>query len=258
MKVSIVTISYNQAEFLEETILSVLNQDYSDVEYIIVDPGSTDGSRAIIEKYRDRISHVVFEPDKGPADGLNKGFSQATGEIYAYLNADDILLLNTVSHFVQYFQSSHADVICGHGYIIDKRGKRVRKVFSHQFDPVAYVLGACVLVQQSTFFRAKIFSAVGGFNAANRISWDGELCLDMALQGAVFKRVSGFWSCFRIYDESITGSGYFKEDANKVLNEQAKRLGINGKSTLLKNWYWFKVRFFDFKLLINKLKERLI
>ncbi len=78
MKVSVVTISYNQAEFLEQCIRSVIEQDYDDIEYIVVDPGSTDGSRDIIEKYHDYIDHIIFEPDCGPADGLNKGFAHAT------------------------------------------------------------------------------------------------------------------------------------------------------------------------------------
>src|SRR4029077_2212938 len=83
-RVSIVTISFNQAPFLERAIRSVLEQDHPDVEYIVVDPGSTDGSREIIEKYRSRIAKVILEPDRGPANGLNKGFAAATGEILGY------------------------------------------------------------------------------------------------------------------------------------------------------------------------------
>ena len=79
MKVSIVTISFNQAEYLERTLRSVIDQDYEDIEYIVVDPGSTDGSRTIIERYRTRITHILLEPDKGAADGLNKGFLFGNG-----------------------------------------------------------------------------------------------------------------------------------------------------------------------------------
>jgi len=257
VKVSIVTISYNQAEFLEDAILSVLNQDYPNIEYIVVDPGSTDGSREIIEKYRDRLDHIVYEPDDGPADGLNKGFSRAAGDIYGYLNADDILLPTTVSHFVKCFQSSSADVISGHGYIIDRDGKITEKVFSHKFDPVSYVYGACVLVQQSSFFKAECFKNVGGFNKGNRVSWDGELCFDMALNGSSFKRVPGFWSCFRVYDESITGSGAFEEKARQVLIRHAKQINQKGiDSWLKKKLYWLKVRLFDPALIVQKVVEK--
>ena len=89
MKISVVTISYNQACYLEQTIISVLNQDYENVEYIVVDPGSTDGSRDIIEKYRNRIQHIIYERDVGPADGLNKGFAVATGDVFYFINSDD-------------------------------------------------------------------------------------------------------------------------------------------------------------------------
>lgn len=254
MKVSIVTISYNQEEFLEEAILSVLNQNYPDIEYIVVDPGSTDGSREIIEKYRDRIDHIIFEPDEGPADGLNKGFEVASGDIYGYLNADDILYPTTVSHFVECFQSSNADIISGHGDIIDRNGNSLRKVFSHKFNPVAYVYGACVLVQQSTFFKAACFNKVGGFNKENRVSWDGELCFDMAMQGAKFKRISGFWSGFRIYAESITGSGKFQDRAKQVLLRHSNQLNIrNIDSMLMKRLYWLKVRLFDPALAVQKI-----
>ena len=89
MKFSIVTISFNQSVFIEKAILSVIGQDYPDIEYIVVDPGSTDGSRDIIEKYRTKIHKTIFEPDQGPGQGLNRGFAQASGEIYGYINADD-------------------------------------------------------------------------------------------------------------------------------------------------------------------------
>jgi glycosyltransferase involved in cell wall biosynthesis len=257
VKISIVTISYNQAEFLEEAILSVLNQNYSDIEYIVVDPGSTDGSREIIEKYKDQIEHIIFEPDEGPADGLNRGFEVATGNIFGYLNADDILLPTTVSHFIKCFQSSSADVISGHGYIIDRDGGITKKVFSDKFDPVAYVYGACVLVQQSSFFKAESFKHVGGFNKDNGVSWDGELCFDMALNGSSFKQVQGFWSCFRVYEESITGSGEFNEKAREVLIRHAKKINQKGiDSWLKKKLYWLKVRLFDPVLTVKKVVDK--
>ena len=206
MKVSIVTISFNQAEFLEEAILSVLNQGYSNIEYIVVDPGSTDGSRDIIEKYRDKIGHIIFEPDEGPADGLNKGFEVASGDIYGFLNSDDILLSGTLMSVVKTFEkNASADVISGHGYIIDRVGYKLRKIFSDKYSLFRDAYGQSILIQPSTFFLASVYNKTNGFNVVNRSNWDGELFYNIAQQGAKFISVNEFWSGYRLYPESITG-----------------------------------------------------
>ena len=225
MKISIVTISFNQSEFIERTIKSVLDQDYPDIEYIVVDPGSTDGSREIIEKYRNQITHIIYEPDQGPADGLNKGFSLATGDIYAYLNSDDTLLPGTLNDIAAEFaRNPDIDVISGHAYVIDEDDKVLQKVFSHPFSLTSYAAGCCILVQQSTFFKPFFFKAICGFNKENKISWDGELMVDFALRGAKFKLVRKYLSCFRIYESSITGSGQqvsqkYKDQHEKITHK---------------------------------------
>jgi glycosyltransferase involved in cell wall biosynthesis len=206
-RVSIVTISFNQGKYLERAIRSVLDQDFRDIEYIVVDPGSTDGSRDIIERYRRQISKVILEPDKGPADGLNKGFAAASGEILGYINADDAYLPGAISKMAAAFQDNpQADVIFGHSYIIDNLGRVVRRARSVPFDLRLYAYGAVVIMQQSTFFRRQAFEHAGGFNESNRTSWDGELLVDLARSGSRFQMVDDFWSLFAIYPGSITAS----------------------------------------------------
>lgn len=211
--ISIVTISFNQAEFLERTIKSVLEQDYPNVEYIVVDPGSTDGSRAIIDRYIDRIASTVFEPDNGAADGLNKGFAKATGDIYGFLNSDDILLPGALSEAVAYLvQHPKTDVVSGHSTIIDADDKLIRKGYSGRFSLRRYAYRGAGLMQPSTFFRKEIFEKVGGFYVQNKISWDGELFVDMALRGAKFSRANCLWSGFRLHSQSLTSSKRLDEE----------------------------------------------
>jgi glycosyltransferase involved in cell wall biosynthesis len=206
-RASIVTISFNQAEFLERAIRSVVEQNYSNIEYIVVDPGSTDGSRDVIEKYRSRISKIIYEKDSGPANGLNKGFAAATGEIFGYINADDAYLPGAISKAVATFQSRpRADIIYGHCYIVDREGRVIRRSRSVPFNLRLYAYGGVVVMQQSTFFRRQAFENVGGFNEANRTSWDAELLMDMALKGSRLDMVDDYWSVYAIYPGSITAT----------------------------------------------------
>ena len=207
MKVSIVTISFNQAAFLERAIKSIVEQDYDDIEYIVVDPGSTDGSREIIEKYRSKITTFISDPDEGPADGLNKGFAAATGEIFAYINADDALLPGAVRSVVDFFNNRpDTDVVTGHGYIIDGNEKVIRRFFSAPFSLWRFAYGHSVVIQQSTFFRNSAYQKVGGFNLANITSWDAELLLEMAMHGAKVRKANAYWSVFTLHPDSISGS----------------------------------------------------
>jgi len=243
MKVSIVTISFNQARFLEAAIRSVVEQDYPDIEYILVDPGSTDGSRDIIEKYRDRIAHVILDPDEGPADGLNKGFRLATGEIYGFLNSDDILLSGAVSSAVDFFKKHpEVDVVSGDALIIDKDGKELRKSYSDRFSLKRFAYGACVLLQPSTFFRKDAFWEVGGFNRQNRRAWDGELWVDMALKGKRFALSREFWSGFRLHDTGITATGG-DEDPIRTFHDEMFRRIMGREKRMADRWmaYWFRI-----------------
>ncbi len=169
MKVSIVTISFNQGRFLEACICSVLEQDYPEIEYIVVDAGSTDGSREIIARYAERIAHVILEADAGPADGLNKGFAHASGEIFAFVNADDLLLPGAVRRMVEAFREHpDADVIYGHGRELDGEGKLIQRVWSTPWNLRANAYRTAVTVQPATFFTAACFRRGPGFNVENR------------------------------------------------------------------------------------------
>ncbi len=117
--ISVITVVYNGAKYLEETIKSVINQTYPNVEYIIIDGGSTDGTLDIIKKYEDYIDYWVSEKDNGQSDALNKGFSIATGDIFFYLASDDILLPGVLKKIAKIFQEEDIDFLYGNRLIID-------------------------------------------------------------------------------------------------------------------------------------------
>lgn len=216
MKISIVTISFNQAEFIERTIKSILNQKQDvDIEYIVVDAGSTDGSREIIESYRDQIDHIIFESDNGPADGLNKGFSFATGDIIGYINSDDILCADALSYVDNYFRQfkGDVDVLSGAAKLIGPTDEVYRTLYSDVYDPLAFAYSGCILIQPSSFFTRDIFFKTKGFNINNKTNWDGELFVDMSIAGAKFRVVSNILSSYRVHNESITGT---MSTANKM------------------------------------------
>lgn len=225
MKISIVTVSYNQAQFLERAMCSIIEQDHNGLEYIVVDPGSTDGSRDIIGRYRNKIAKIVFEPDRGPADGLNKGFAGARGEVFGFLNSDDVLEPGTLSQVVQYFEAHpKVDVISGHSWIIDAEGNIQRRFLSDRYSLRMASYGASILSQASTFFRADVFRRAGGFNIDNRVSWDAELYVDMALAGARFALVPQYWSRFRIHGNSLTGSGKLRSMHRTAQERRFRRI----------------------------------
>ncbi len=221
MKISVVTISYNQARFLEQAIRSVVGQDYGELEYIVVDPGSTDGSRDIIERCRPGISAVVYEPDKGPADGLNKGFSLATGEVFGFINADDALLPGALRKVADYFRKNpETDIVCGCGFMVDESGKPTMRKVPTQLSKRLYAYGAVTFFQQGIFFRKSAYRETQGFNPENRSCWDGELVLDMLINGRRAGILHEDLAVFRIHGASISGSGrlgeIYRQDCSRM------------------------------------------
>jgi glycosyltransferase involved in cell wall biosynthesis len=150
---------------------------------------------------------VILDKDTGPANGLNKGFAAASGEIFGYINADDAYLPGALRKAVVALQARpQADVVYGHCYIVDREGRMVRRSRSVPFNLRLYAYGGVVVMQQSTFFRRKAFERAGGFNEANRTSWDAELLMDMALKGSRLEIVDDYWSVYAIYPGSITAT----------------------------------------------------
>ncbi|MCI0893227.1 MAG: glycosyltransferase, partial [Chloroflexi bacterium] len=153
--VSVVTPSFNQAAFLEQAMLSVLEQDYTAIEYIVVDGGSSDGSQEIIERYADRLAWWTSEPDDGQTDAINKGFARATGDIMAYLNSDDLYRPGAVREAVDYLVAHpELGMVYGDADYIDENGTVIGRFAAAQTDYKRLRRGYVHIPQQAAFFRA--------------------------------------------------------------------------------------------------------
>src|SRR5512138_875393 len=151
--VSIITPSFQQARFLEQTICSVLGQDYPELEYIVVDGGSSDGSRDIIQRYADHLAWWVSEPDRGQTDAINKGFARATGEILAWINSDDTYLPGAVSEAVEQLRAHPgAGLVYGDANLIDDDGEIIGRFPARQTDYHRLLRGSVHIPQQAAFF----------------------------------------------------------------------------------------------------------
>jgi glycosyltransferase involved in cell wall biosynthesis len=237
MRISIVTLSFNQCVFLREALESVLSQKYPDLEYIVVDPGSTDGSRELIQSYSSEIARMIFEPDRGASDGLRKGFAVATGAIFGFLNSDDLLAPGSLQRVAEYFEANpDVGLAMGNGHIIDVEGRVVRPVKARDFSVDRYFYGGTQFLQQSTFFRREAYLNSPGFDIRNRTCWDGELFVSMVQRGTKVGYINADLSKFRIHDQSLTGTRRLQ----KVYYEDRKRVfhDVRGRNWRLSDSLW--------------------
>ena len=224
-RISIVTLSYDQGAFIEEAIRSVVLQKYPNLEYIIIDGGSTDGSVEVIRGYEDALTYWCSEPDSGPAAALNKGFRLATGDIFSFLNADDLYLPGSFRRIASRFATHpKTDVLYGNGLMTDESGRLRMPIFSDLWDLWRMAYGISVIVQPATFFRKEAFLKTGGFNEELSSYWDAGLWTDLALSGATFDHSKDFLGVFRLHNCSITGSGRMRQQSTRNMDAIFKKI----------------------------------
>jgi glycosyltransferase involved in cell wall biosynthesis len=233
--VSIVTPSYNQAQFLETTIRSVLDQVYPNLEYMVVDGGSTDGSLEIIRKYADRLAWWVSERDRGQTDAINKGFARARGKILAWLNSDDTFEPRAVAEVVTFLQA-HPDVgmVYGDANFIDEQGQVIGRFPARQTDYRRLRRGYVHIPQQAAFFRGDLWQQVSPLDPTFYFAMDYDLWVRLA-KIAPLAYHPRLWANFRLH-----GSGKTRLADDRCWSEMLKVHYRNGGSWF--SWLVFKAK----------------
>lgn len=243
--VSVVTPSLNQGRYIEATIVSVLEQDYPQVEHIVVDGGSTDETLDTLRRY----PHVqwISEPDAGQAAAVNKGFRMAKGSVYGWLNADDLYLPGAVSTAVRALRETGAGLVHGAWRQIDEEGRTIREEIPPvPFDYEAQLERRNAVSQPGSFFTRDAFWAVGGLDESYRYSMDYELWLKLGKQFEV-RHVSAVLGAYRLHPVSKTVAepmGFVPETIRASRAHGGRRF-----SPLYLDWYLPRMRPWSYRLL---------
>jgi len=216
-KISIVTVSFNQGQFIEDNILSVINQNYPNVEHIIIDAGSTDGTIDILKKYNNHLNWTS-EPDKGQSNGLNKGFKKATGEIIGWFNSDDRIPPGALHKVARFFIENPEEIaVVGNRAIIDENGKLIRVVKSRSYSFDYLVNHARGITQNSTFFKREVFNKAGYLDESIHYAMDRDLFIRIA-KIKTMPYIPETLGEFRLQQDAKTakGSFYFAKELLKI------------------------------------------
>jgi glycosyltransferase involved in cell wall biosynthesis len=215
---TIVTPSFNQAQFIQRTVDSVFNQGYPRLEYIVQDGASTDGTLEVLERYAGLLRYVS-ESDDGQADAVNRGFAGTTGEIMSYLNSDDVLLPGALAYVANYLAAHpHVDAVYGQRYLIDTDDGVVGRWVTPPHDDVVLRF-ADYVPQETLFWRRGLWERVGeGMDQEMQVSLDWELLLRFVEAGASIVRLPRFLGAFRVHPEQKT------QALTDVMRAEADRL----------------------------------
>ena len=217
MRFSIITPNFNGAQFLEQTLTSVIGQreDGIDLEYIVIDGNSTDRSHEILEKYASDITTLIIEDDTGPANAINKGFAIATGDVIAWLNADDIYYPNTLKRVQQAIQDgSETAIFFGGCTIVDEKGAEARSLITnikelfYPFSSRFTFQSINYLSQPALFFSRRAYTQAGSLREDMVAAWDYEFFLRLWHEGGSYCIKGAPLSAFRWHEQSISGQNF--------------------------------------------------
>lgn len=195
MKITVITVCYNSAETIERTIKSVLAQNFNELEYIIVDGGSTDGTLDIIDKYKNWISVYISEPDNGLYYAMNKGLKMVTGEIFAFLNSDDYYADNVLKRVNEYFEGNDVDMVSGNMYICEN-GISEKAVYDKSKKENMFF--GVVYPHPALFAKKDLYIKYGGFDTSYKIAADSDWVMRVCFGGAKVLCVEDYFTYFSV------------------------------------------------------------
>lgn len=225
-KISVITPSLNQGRFLEQCLQSVLAQNYPNLELIVIDGGSKDQSLDIIRRYAPQITHWVSEPDAGQSDAINKGFRIASGELVAWLNADDFYLQDSLHQVAAAFQQHpNASFIFGDGIRVDEQGQKKSIFWEGQqpfFDRKALIFGLNYILQPASFINLRCLQEIGYLNPTLQYGMDTDLWIRLSGVAEPIA-IPAILAASREYGETKTSSGSFAriEELRKITEEHS-------------------------------------
>ena len=254
-KITVVTPSYNQGQYLEKTIRSVINQNYPNLEYIVMDGGSTDQSVEIIQKYSKYITYWESQPDKGQADAIKRGFDKGTGEIYSWINSDDLLCKNSLFHVAKAYQENkNAGLFYGDSFLINQKDELIRAFLCQQVNYEQLIHGSVSIFQGSTFYVSKAYHEVGGLNDSLHYAMEYEILYKIAKLYPT-QYINNFLGCFRNQPLAKSSTPKWIEIGRR--EKQKIILDIDNTDNQ-QNFYKIKSLFYSYKRrLIQIMKGRL-
>jgi glycosyltransferase involved in cell wall biosynthesis len=220
-KISIITPSFNQVEFLERTIRSVIDQDYPNIEYIVIDGGSTDGSVDLIKKYEHRLAYWVSEKDRGQAHAINKGLERATGDWVAWQNSDDTYYPGVFAQLASVAKSNSAvQLIIGNMNLIDRDDGLLRQLKYVRPTYKSLLSEGMVLTNQAAFWRRSLHQEIGLLSEAFDCSFDYEWFLRLLAYIDQSHHVNAPWGALRLHEQTKTSNrqDVFDQEYRQILS----------------------------------------
>ena len=241
-KITIVTPSYNQDKFVRETIESILNQNYPNLEYFVVDGGSTDNSVDIIREYKDHIDWWVSEKDQGQTDAIMKGFNRATGELFAWVNSDDVLFPGCLKAVADcYLKNSKPDIIHTNVAYIDSGSRITSFVRVPRQSRFFFFRGVWHGAAPTIFYKTSLFRDIGGLNRKYYLSMDVDIWVRMMKTGAKVAHIPRYLGGFRWHDSAKTVQSLRRRNTQENL-ETTEILDANlSRSNQARRAFWRKV-----------------